>query len=67
MAKILPAVTDALWKMGYKNEDIAKVYAGNKLRVYQQVWEGVAPEQHDAGLKDRYKLRHELKHRYQSR
>ncbi len=38
MAKILPAVTDELWKRGYSNEDIAKVYGGNMMRVYKQVW-----------------------------
>ena len=37
-AKILPAVTDELWKMGYSNEDIAKFYGGNIMRVYDQVW-----------------------------
>jgi len=38
LAKILPAITDELWKMGYSNEDIAKIYGGNKMRVYKQVW-----------------------------
>lgn len=37
-AKILPAVTDELWKMGYSDEDIAKFYGGNIMRVYDQVW-----------------------------
>jgi len=38
MAKILPAVTDELWKRGYSNEDIAKIYGGNMMRIYKQVW-----------------------------
>jgi len=38
LAKILPAITDELWKMGYSDEDLRKVYAGNMLRVYGQVW-----------------------------
>ncbi len=38
LAKILPAITDELWKRGYKNEDIAKIYGGNKMRVYNEVW-----------------------------
>jgi len=38
LAKILASVTDELWKRGYSNEDIAKVYGGNMLRVYRQVW-----------------------------
>jgi len=38
LAKILPAVTDELWKMGYTNEEIAKVYGGNMMRVYKKIW-----------------------------
>lgn len=38
LAKILPAITDELWKRGYKDEDIAKIYGGNKMRVYNKVW-----------------------------
>lgn len=38
LAKILPAITDELWKRGYKDEDIKKVYGGNLLRVYKSVW-----------------------------
>jgi membrane dipeptidase len=67
LAKILPAITDELWKRGYKDEDIAKIYGGNKMRVYQQVWEGVQPEQHEADMKDRLKLREELRQRFMSR
>ena len=67
LAKILAAVTDELWKRGYKDEDIAKIYGGNKMRVYQQVWEGVSPEQQEADMKDRLKLREELRQRFMSR
>lgn len=38
LAKILPAITDELWKRGYSNEDLQKIYGGNMMRVYQQVW-----------------------------
>ena len=38
LAKILPAITDELWKRGYKDEDIKKIYAGNMMRVYKKVW-----------------------------
>ena len=38
LAKILPAITDELWKRGYSDEDIAKIYGGNKMRVFDQVW-----------------------------
>ena len=39
LAKILPAITDELWKRGYSNEDIAKIYGGNKMRVFKHVWQ----------------------------
>lgn len=44
LAKILAAITDDLWGRGYRNEDFAKIYGGNKMRVYAQVWEGIPPE-----------------------
>ncbi|MEP4149207.1 MAG: membrane dipeptidase [Halioglobus sp.] len=67
LARILAAVTDELWKRGYTHEDLAKIYGGNKMRVYQRVWEGV-PEGHwDAEYQDRVVLRKQLLERYQSR
>ncbi len=38
LAKILAAITDEMWKRGYSNEDLAKIYGGNMMRVYKQVW-----------------------------
>jgi len=38
LAKILAAITDELWGRGYSDEDLAKIYAGNMMRVYRQVW-----------------------------
>jgi len=38
LAKILPAITDELWKRGYKDADIKKIYGGNMMRIYKQVW-----------------------------
>ena len=38
LAKILPAITDELWKRGYSDEDIRKIYAKNMMRVYDKVW-----------------------------
>jgi len=67
LARILPAITDELWKRGYTNEDLAKIYGGNKMRVYQQVWEGVSPEQHEEDYEDRVKLREDLRKRFMSR
>ncbi len=67
LARILPAITDELWKRGYTDEDLAKIYGGNKMRVYQQVWEGVAPGQHTKDYDDRVKLRNDLRQRYMSR
>ena len=67
LAKILPAITDELRKRGYTNEDLAKIYGGNKMRVYQQVWKAVSPTEFRADMKDRIELRNELRQRYISR
>ena len=37
-AKIFPAVVDLLWKKGYADQDIAKIFGGNLMRVYEQIW-----------------------------
>ena len=67
LAKILAAITDDLWERGYTNEDLAKIYGGNKMRVYQQVWEGVSPQRHQADMEDRVNLRKALKQRFELR
>ena len=67
LARILPAITDELWKRGYSNEDLAKIYGGNKMRVYQQVWEGIPPEEHLENLEERIQLRDDLRARFISR
>lgn len=38
LSKIIAAVTDELWKMGYSSEDIEKFYGRNFMRVWDQVW-----------------------------
>ncbi len=67
LARILPAVTDELWKRGYSNEDLAKIYGANKMRVYAQVWEGVSPKQFGGDYQERLRLRKELRERFMSR
>ena len=67
LARILPAITDELWKRGYSNEDLAKIYGGNKMRVYQRVWEGVPAGQWEAEYQERVELRKQFLERYQSR
>lgn len=63
LSKILAAITDDLWARGYSNEDLAKIYGGNKMRVYAQVSEGVDPkafqEQYSKRLEMLTKMRHE--------
>ncbi|EKO3862274.1 membrane dipeptidase [Vibrio harveyi] len=63
LSKILAAITDDLWARGYSNEDLAKIYGGNKMRVYAQVSEGVDPkafqEQYSKRLEVLTKMRHE--------
>jgi len=67
LAKILAAITDDLWARGYTNEDLAKIYGGNKMRVYQQVWEGVPPSKWAEDYEERIRLRNELRQHYMSR
>ncbi|MBE1284978.1 MAG: dipeptidase [Rhodobacteraceae bacterium] len=67
LAKILAAVTDDLWARGYSNEDLAKIYGGNKMRVYAQVWEGKPPEQFLKEYPERLRLREELRGGFYSR
>ena len=64
LARILPAVTDELWQRGYSNEDLTKIYGANKLRVYQQLWQGVPPEQFNQEYQERVRLRNELSEFY---
>jgi len=66
-AKILPSVTDELWKMGYSNEDLEKIYGRNKMRVYREVWEGFAPGDDPVDADERYQLINSLRKQFQSR
>ena len=67
MAKILAAVTDELWKGGYSDEDLVKIYGGNKMRVYQRVWEGAPEGQWAKEYAERVKLRREFMEKYGTR
>ncbi|UCH50191.1 MAG: membrane dipeptidase [Betaproteobacteria bacterium] len=67
LARILAAVTDELWKRGYTNEQLAKIYGGNKMRVFQQVWEQAPKGKWDAEYEERIKLRKELMEKYGTR
>ena len=64
MAKILAAVTDELWARGYTNEDLAKIYGGNKMRVFAQVWEGKSAAQFNEEYEERLRLREEFRKGY---
>ena len=64
MAKILAAVTDDLWARGYTNEELAKIYGGNKMRVFAQLWEGKSAAQFNEEYTERLRLREELRKRY---
>ena len=66
-SKILPAVTDELWKRGYSNEDIAKIYGGNKMRVFREVWEGFAPEDDPVSKEERQKFIKEQRAKFYQR
>ena len=67
LAKILAAITDDLWARGYTNEDLAKIYGGNKMRVYQQVWEGAPEGEWDKEYQERVKLRKEFMKKFGTR
>lgn len=67
LAKILPAVTDELWKRGYSDEDIQKVYAENKMRVYREVWEGIAPENDPVDSEYRKRFINEQREKFNQR
>ena len=67
LSKILAAATDELWKRGYTNEDLKKIFGGNKMRVYKQVWEGESPAQFNKDAADTEKLRNVLRERYITR
>ena len=67
LARILPAITDELWKRGYSNEQLAKIYGGNKMRVYQRVWEGASEGQWGKEYAERIKLRKEFMEKFGSR
>ena len=67
LAKILAAITDDLWERGYSNEDLAKIYGGNKMRVFAQVWEGKAPEIFLSEYPERLRLRQQLRRYFHTR
>ena len=67
LARILAAVTDELWKRGYSNEDLAKIYGGNKMRVYQQVLEKAPKGKWDKEYEERVRLRKEFMEKYGTR
>ncbi len=67
LAKILAAVTDELWKRGYTDEYLQKIYGGNKMRVYREVWEGVPPENEPIDPTKRREVIDELRAKWLSR
>ncbi len=38
LSKYIAAVTDELWRRGYSDNDLRKIYGGNMMRVWKQVW-----------------------------
>ena len=67
LAKILPAVTDVLWERGYNDEDIRKIYGGNKMRVYREVWEGFAPEDDPVSKEERERFVNDQRQKFLQR
>ena len=52
---------------GAEIDEAAKIYGGNKMRVYQQVWEGAPEGQWDKEYAERVRLRKEFMERYGTR
>lgn len=67
LSKILPAITDELWKRGYKDADIKKIYGGNKMRVFREVWEGFALENDPVSREERAKFVEEQRSKFMER
>ncbi len=67
LARILPAITDELWKRGYTNEQLARIYGGNKMRVYQRVWEQAPKGKWDKEFAERVKVRKEFMEKFGTR
>lgn len=67
LSRILASVMDELWKCGYANEDLKKIYGGNKMRVYREVWEGIAAENDPIDPKKRGDYIDGLSQKFQSR
>ncbi len=67
LARILAAITDDLWARGYTDEDLTKIYGGNKMRVFSQIWEGIPPEKFARDYPERLRMREELKTFFYSR
>ena len=67
LAKILPAITDELWKRGYKDDDIKKIYGGNKMHVFREVWEGFAPENDPVSQEERERFVKEQRQKFLQR
>jgi len=38
LSKFIAAVTDELWKRGYSNEDLRKIYGENVMSVWKKAW-----------------------------
>ncbi|MGF1834471.1 dipeptidase [Photobacterium sanguinicancri] len=38
LSKHIAGVVDALWEMGYSDDDLAKLFGENLIRVYEQTW-----------------------------
>jgi len=48
-------------------EDIKKIYGGNKMRVYREVWEGFAPENDPVSQEERARFVNEQRQKFLQR
>ena len=38
LSKFIAAVTDELWKRGYSDDDLRKIYGQNVMRTWKKAW-----------------------------
>ena len=51
----------------FSDEDIKKIYGGNKMRVYREVWEGFAPENDPVSQEERARFVNEQRQKFLQR
>ena len=54
LGKFMPALVDELWKRGWTNKDINKVFGENVMRVWKATWN---PKTEFKGVGDKWEIK----------